>query len=102
MSKFATRLLALAIGTTALVVVPMATSVKAETSSSRHIKKRKTQKRPGFSNPWSAGQSWPVTKPSSPAREVCPGIARGFECAGPWPPPMYDDPDRKVSGSDGG
>jgi hypothetical protein len=101
MSKFAIRLLTLAMYTTALVVVPMATPAKAETSS-RHIKKHKTQKSPGFSDPWSAGRAWPVTRSSSQAGEVCPGIARSFECRGAWPPPMYDDPDRKVSGSDGG
>ena len=103
MSKFAIRLLTLAIYTTPLVVVPMAMPAKAETSSSssRHIKKHRTQKSPGFSDPWSAGQAGPVTRPSSRAGEVCPGIARSFECA-TWPPPMYDDPDRKVSGSDGG
>jgi hypothetical protein len=104
MSKFAIRLLTLAIYATALVVVPMATPAKAETSSSssRHIKKHKKQKSPGFSDPWFAGQAWPVTRSSSQAGEVCPGIARSFECAGAWPPPMYDDPDRKGSSSDGG
>jgi hypothetical protein len=102
MSKFAIRLLTLALCTTALVVVPMAPPAKAETGSSRHIKKHKTHKSPGFRDPWSAGQAWPVTRPSRQAGEVGPGIARSFECAGAWPPPMYDDPDRKVSGSDGG
>ena len=102
MSKFAIRLLPLAIYGTALVVVPMVTPATAETSGGKHIKKHKKQRSPGFSDPWSAGQAWPVTRPSSQAGEVCPGIARSFECAGAWPPPMYDDPDRKVSGSDGG
>ena len=100
MSKFAIRLLTLAIYTTALVVVPMATPAKAKMSSSRHIKKHKAQKSPGFSNPWSAGQAWPVTGPSSQAGEVCPGIARSFECK-TWPPPFDDDPDRKRSGGGG-
>jgi hypothetical protein len=101
MSKFAIRLLTLAMYGTALVVVPMVTPAKAETSSSRHIKTHKKQRNPGFRDPWSAGQAWPVAKPSSHGGEVCPGNARSFECA-TWPPPMYDDPDRKVSGSDGG
>jgi hypothetical protein len=101
MSKFAIRLLTLAIYGTALLVVPMVTPAKAETSSSRHIKKHKRQKSPGFGDPRSAGQAWPVTRPSSQGGGVCPGNARSFEC-GTWPPPMYDDPDRKVSGSDGG
>jgi hypothetical protein len=101
MSKFAIRLLTLALCTTALVVVPMAPPAKAETGSSRHIKKHKTHKSPGFRDPWSAGQAWPVTRPSSQAGPVCPGIARSFECK-IWPPPMDDDPDRKHSSSDGG
>jgi hypothetical protein len=101
MSKFAIRLLTLAMYGTALVVVPMVTPAKAETSSSKHIKKHKKQRSPGFRDPWSAGQAGPVTRPSSQAIDVCPGNARSFECK-TWPPPMYDDPDRKVSGSDGG
>jgi hypothetical protein len=101
MSKFAIGLLTLAAYGTALVVVPMVTPAKAETSSSRHIRKHKKQRSPGFRDPWSAGQAWPVTRPSSQGGGVCPGNARSFEC-GTWPPPMYDDPDRKVSGSDGG
>jgi hypothetical protein len=96
MSQFAIRLLTLAICVTALVAAPMVIPAKAETSSSRHIKKHKKQRSPGFNNPWSAGQAWPVTRPSSQAGGVCPGIARGFECR-TWPPPMEDDPDRKVS-----
>jgi hypothetical protein len=100
MSKLAIRLLTLAMFATALVVVPMVTPAKAETGSTKHIKKHK-KKSPGFSDLWSAGQAWPVTKPPSPAGDVCPGIARSFECK-IWPPPMYDDPDRKHSGTDGG
>jgi hypothetical protein len=103
MSKFAIGLLTLAMYAAALTVVPMVTPAKAATNSSKHVKKhkRKIQNSPGFSDPWSAGQARPVTRPSSPARPVCPGIARSFEC-GTWPPPMEDDPDRKVSGTDGG
>ena len=101
MSKFAIRLLTLAICATALAVVPMVTPAKAATSSSKHATKhkKKIQRSPGFSDPWSAGQAWPVTRPSSRAGAVCPGLARSFEC-GRWPPPMEDDPDRKASGTD--
>jgi hypothetical protein len=101
MSKSAIRLLTLAIYATALVVVPMVTPAKAATASSREIKKHKKKipKSPGFSDPWSAGRVRPVTRPPSQAAGVCPGIARSFEC-GTWPPPMYDDPDRKASGTD--
>lgn len=101
MSKFAIRLLTLAIYATALVVVPMVTPAKAATSSSKHIKKhkKKIQKSPGFGEPWSAGQAWPGNRPSSRAGGVCPGIARSFECR-TWPPPFDEDPDRKASGTD--
>ena len=103
MSKFAIRLLALAICATILGVVPMVTVAVAETNKSKQIKKHKKVilRSPGFSYPRSAGQAWPVTRPSSQAGEVCPGIARSFECK-IWPPPMDDDPDRKQSGADGG
>ena len=98
MSKFAIRLLTLAMCATALAVVPMVTPAKAETSSSKQIKKHKksVQRSPGFGNPWSGGQARPVARPPG-----CPGLARSFEC-GTWPPPFEDDPDRKVSGTDGG
>ncbi len=96
MSKFAIRLLTLATCAAALVMVPMVTPAKAETSSrhiNRHIKKHKKQMSPGFSDRWSASH---FTRSSSQAGEVCPGIARSFECR-TWPPPIDDDPDRKVS-----
>ena len=103
MSKIAIRLLTLAKYATAPAMVPMVTPSKAEISSSKEMKKHKKriQRSTRFSDPWSAGQARPVSRPSSQAGGVCLGIARSFEC-GTWPPPMYDDPDRKVSGSDGG
>jgi hypothetical protein len=96
MSKFAIRLLTLAICATALVAVPMVTPAEAETSSSKDIKKhkKKIQKRPGFSEPWSAGQTWPVSRPSNQVGAAC---SRGFECAN-WPPPIYEDPQRNPDG----
>jgi hypothetical protein len=50
MSKFAIRLLTLSMCATALVVVPMVTPAKAETSSSKHIKKHRKniQRSPGI------------------------------------------------------
>jgi hypothetical protein len=79
MSKFAIRLLTLAVYATTPAVVPMVTPAKAETSSSKHLKKHKKQKSPGIGDPRSAGQAWPKT----------------------WPPPMYDDPDRRGGSADG-
>ncbi len=98
MSKFAIRLLTLAVCATALVVVPTVTPAKAETSSGKHIKKhkRKIQRSPGFGDPWSAGQAWPVARPRSQAGGACRGIARSVDC-GTWPPPFDEDPDRKLS-----
>jgi hypothetical protein len=96
MDKFAIRVLTLAVCATALVVFPAVTSAEAATINGKHMKKHKKPRSHGFNDPWSTGQAWPVTKPSSRAGAVCPGIARGFECA-TWPPPMEDDPDRKVS-----
>ena len=94
MSRFAIRLLTLAVCATALALVPIVTPAKAETSSSKHHQK---QKRAGFSHRWSAGQPWPVARPTIPAGEVCPGMGRSFDCR-VWPPPFDEDPDRKISG----
>lgn len=95
MSKFAIGLLILAVYTTAQMAIPMVAPAMAATNTSKHMKhKRKAQKRSGFSSSWSSGQTWRATRP---AGEVCPGIARSFEC-GTWPPPFDEDPDRKVPG----
>jgi hypothetical protein len=78
MIKSAIRFLTLSACAVALGVVPMLTSVKAAPNHSAEIEKnkKKTQHSTGTSDPRS----------SSPA----------------WPPPMYDDPDRKASGGGGG
>jgi hypothetical protein len=100
MSKFAIRLLTPATYAAALVVVPAVTPAKATTSSSKHIKHKKHWG-PGFSSPRSVGQAWPVTRPSGQTGAACPGKARSIDCR-MVAPPFDDDPDRKVSGSDGG
>ena len=75
MSKFAIRLLTLAMFATAQVVVPMVTPVKAATNSSKEIKKKKrmTQRSPAIAN----------ARPPNPF------------------PPMHDDPDRRAGGGGG-
>src|ERR1700747_1706790 len=93
-SKIAILLLMLATYATALVVVPPVTPAKATTSNGKHLKKHKKQNRAGFSHP---SQAWPGNRPSS--QPVCPGNARAIDCR-VWPPPIEDDPDRKVSGTD--
>jgi len=77
MSKSAIGLLTLALCATALVVVPMVTPAKAATNGSGEIEKnkKKIQKSLGAGDPRS----------SNPA----------------WPPPMYDDFDRKNGGGGG-
>jgi len=98
MGEFAIRVLALAIGAAALVLVPTVTPATAATIHGKHFKKHKNRVHygPGFRGPWSAGRARLVATPSIQAGTVCPGIARSFEC-GTWPPPIEDDPDRKVS-----
>jgi hypothetical protein len=103
MSKFATRLLMLAVYALALGMAPDVPPAKAETSHSKHLKKHKKKfyRGPGLGDPWSAGRAWPdnqawrTTAPSSQIRTCF----RGFEC-GKWPPPFDEDPDRKASGTD--
>jgi hypothetical protein len=77
MSKSAIRLLTLAIYATALVAIPMVTPANAATNSSGGVEKnkKKIQRSLGVSEPRS----------SNPA----------------WPPPMYDDFDRKNGGGGG-
>jgi hypothetical protein len=98
MSKLAIVLLTLGMYATALAVVPMVTPAEAATTSWHKKHQRTTQRRPAVGDSWAAGQVRPVIRPSG---QVCPGLARSFDCK-IWPPPMEDDPDRKVSGSDGG
>ena len=101
MSKFAIRLLSLAMYATSLPVIPMITPAQAKTSSTKHTKKQHRtyiQRSPGFSDPRSA--AWTVYGPSSQAGPVCPGISRGIDCK-IWPPPIDEDPDRK-KGAGGG
>ena len=98
MSKSSIQLLTLAICATALVVVPTVTPAKAGTRSSRHIKKHRI--RPVFIGSPSVDQARPAGPVYQPG-EACPGNRRAIDCK-IWPPPMYEDPDRKTGSSDGG
>ena len=76
MSKFAIRLLTLAVYATSLVAVPMVTPAGAAAESSKQIKKhKKIHRSPGIAN---------ARSPS----------------ANPFPP-MDEDPDRKAGGGGG-
>ena len=95
----AIRLLTLAVCATAVTSVVAASEAEA---SSRHIKKHHQRTHLRVNNAWASEEVRPV----APARswgggEVCPGNARAIDCK-IWPPPIYDDPDRKQAGSDGG
>lgn len=87
MSKSAIRLLALTIFATTLAGAP----AESRTGHSKHIKKH------GFRT---VRPAWPGSSPPAQPGSVCPGIARSFDCK-IWPPPIDEDPDRKISGSDG-
>ena len=97
MSRFAIRLLTLAMYAASLPVVAMITPAKAATSSG-HIQKHKKQWRPRLSEP--VGQAQAFVPPYSQTGPICPGIARSFDCK-VWPPPIDEDPDRKRGASGG-
>jgi len=93
MSKSAIRLSMLAIGATALVALPIVVPAGAASGGKQHRHHWNTP----IHNHRFADQR-PVARPAGP---VCPGLARSFDCK-IWPPPFDEDPDRKVSGTDGG
>jgi hypothetical protein len=107
MLSYVIRPLTLAIYATALVVIPVMTAANSE-ASGRHPGKHHQRHHFGLNHrlhdrlhdSWASGGFQPAARPSY-SGEVCPGNARSFDCK-IWPPPMYDDPDRKISGSDGG
>jgi hypothetical protein len=91
----------LMLGTCAMTVMAIVATTSAE-ASSRHIRKHHQQSHLRVNNAWASEE----VRPIAPARswgggEVCPGNARAIDCR-IWPPPIYDDPDRRQSGSDGG
>ena len=96
-------LVMLAVGATAIASVIAASEAEA---SSRHVKKHYQRTSHhyrnsyGFNDVPGTGAIAPVAAPYA-RRSVCPGMGRSFDCS-VWPPPFDEDPDRKVSGSDGG
>jgi hypothetical protein len=95
------RLVMLVVGATTVASVVAASEAEA---SGRHIKKhhqrisRHYRTNVGFNDPW-ATTAPPVARQQG--GDVCPGSGRSFDCK-VWPPPFDQDPDRKISGSDGG
>ena len=85
MSKFAIRLLTLAITASVAVAPAMAETAKMHHS---HIRRAFALSGPG--------QVWLAPVPSGPN---CPGLARSIDCK-TWPP-YGDDPDRQRAGGGG-
>ena len=94
MRHLTTRHLVLAACATAAVSVVTATGADA---GGRHVKKHHHRTDIGLNDVRAARASAPTYNRGW----VCPGLARSFDCA-VWPPPFDEDPDRKMSGSDGG
>ena len=103
MRRYSRRLLTLTIFATALVI-PASTTTAGETAS-RHIRKHHQHAQPGPNDSWKRASAAQEVRPIAPSwsggGNVCPGLARSFDCK-IWPPPFEDDPDRKHSGSDAG
>ena len=93
-----TRHLMLGVCATAVVSVITATGADAKQIRKHHQRFSQQRMDVGFNDVRAARASMvaPVSRGN-----VCPGIARSFECS-VWPPPFDEDPDRKMSGSDGG
>src|SRR5579871_3689841 len=99
MRNSAIRLLTLALTTTMLAG---AATIGPAEASAHHGKpiKRHQARHPVYSRYPIADQAWRGRVFNQPG-DVCPGSGRSFECK-IWPPPMDQDPDRKMSGTDGG
>ena len=97
MRPYAIRFLTLAIYATAVVVIPAITATQGETAS-RHQRKHHQPRSLGWSDRWAPRPIRPAV-PSYTPGNACPGNARGIDCK-VWPPPMDEDPDRKLSGAD--
>ena len=89
-------LLMLAICATAVISVVAVTDAQA---SGRHIQKPYARQSHGFRDSWAAGELRTAAQSSPPGGDVCRGGARSFDCR-TWPPPIGDDPDRRMG--DGG
>jgi hypothetical protein len=102
MRPHAIRLVTLAVSAAAAVALLAATDVEA---SNRHIRKHHARTSLGWNNSlrrsWAAGEIRPAAPSWGGGGDVCPGLARSFDCK-IWPPPFDQDPDRKASGSDAG
>ena len=95
MRRLAIRLSMLTICATALVAVPILTSVAADARARHAHVKKHARHWHHASRPW-LGEPRPYVAPYAQSGWVCPGIGRSFDCK-IWPPPIQDDPDRRPS-----
>jgi hypothetical protein len=99
LSPYTIRRLILVVCATAVGVIPVVKATEGE-ASSRHIGKHHKLKNPGL-NSRASREIRPVARPSFGGGDVCPSNAHsGFECK-IWPPPIYDDPDRRLGNGEG-
>ncbi len=102
MRRDVVRLLTLTLYGTALLI-PAITATDGE-AATRHARKHHQRAQLGRSDSWkraSAAAVRPIAPAWNGSGDVCPGLARSFDCK-IWPPPVYDDPDRKAAGGDAG
>ncbi len=98
-----TRHLVMAVCATAVVSVVTATGADASGHHRKHHQRMYHQHmQVGFNGQagFNGVRTTNTIAPSFSHGNVCPGIGRSFDCK-IWPPPMDEDPDRKMSGSDG-
>lgn len=104
MRSFAIRFARLMICATATFVIPLGVATEG-LANSRHLRKHHLQTGRDWNassrRSWAAQEIRPVAPAWNAGGDVCPGNARSFDCK-IWPPPFDQDPDRRISGSDGG
>ena len=96
MSKTATRLRTIRLWTVFACTTALVAAAANSPVDAAHHRKHPRKVTHRISAPFL--QVRPAARPGG---NVCPGSGRSFECK-IWPPPFDDDPDRKMSGTDGG
>ena len=102
MGKLAIRGLTLAIGAAAVAMVSPITPAAAKDSRHAHHMHHLHTMNHGwhsaypYRGAWIAPPAQPMVRSYNQSDWVCPGISRSFDCK-IWPPPIEDDPDRRVS-----
>jgi hypothetical protein len=101
MRKLAIPFSVLAVGATALLMVPAIAPAGAKTAGQhvhhRHMNKHASHWRPHYGRAWYGYPAAPMVRSYGGSGDVCPAMGRSFDCK-IWPPPFADDPDRRVPG----